>query len=317
MKQDIRHDWSLEEIQKLYESPLLDLIHQAGTLLRRYHIASEIQVCSLISIKTGGCSEDCKYCSQSSKHKTFVEPTPLMPLSQVLAIADEAIQQGATRICLGAAWREIKEGRAFDKILEMVRALSKKGVEVCCCLGMLNEDQIQKLAEAGIYAYNHNLDTSREYYPSIITTRTFDDRINTLDRVENANISVCCGGIIGMGETIEDRVSLIHTLATRKNHPESVPINALGAIQGTPLGHLPKVSCWDMVRMIALARITMPKAMVRLSAGRLEMNDEQQALCFMAGANSIFSGPKLLTIGNPGFDSDKQLFHLLGLKPRE
>ncbi len=313
MNQDIRHDWSFEEIHTLYQSPLLELIYKAGTLLRRYHKPSEIQVCSLISIKTGGCPEDCKYCSQSSRYKTFIEPTPLMPLEEVLGMADQAIRQGASRICLGAAWREVRDGKQFDNVLEIVRCLAQKGVEVCCCLGMLKEHQIRKLAEAGLYAYNHNLDTSRDYYSTIITTRTFDDRVRTLDLVEKAEVSVCCGGIIGLGESNEDRVSLIHTLATRCPHPDSVPINALGAIQGTPLENQPKVSVWDMVKMIAIARITMPKAMVRISAGRLDMTHEQQALCFLAGANSIFSGPKLLTIGNPGFDDDQALFELLGL----
>jgi biotin synthase len=316
MTMDIRSNWLHEEINEIYRTPLLELIHQAGNVHRYHHKPSEIQVCCLISIKTGGCPEDCKYCAQSSRYKTFVEATPLMQKEEVLKIARNAVAHGATRICLGAAWREVRDSKQFDQVLETVREVTDLGVEVCCTLGMLKEHQAQKLAEAGLYAYNHNLDTSREYYSSVTTTRKYDDRLRTLDVVEQANISICCGGILGMGEKIEDRLSLIHTLATRDPHPESVPINILVPIQGTPFLEQPPVSIWEMVRMIAIARITMPKAMVRLSAGRLSLSYEQQALCFLAGANSIHSGEKLLTTPIPGFDADSDMFELFGLTRR-
>lgn len=313
---DIRSDWSKEEISEIYHTPLLELINKAGNLHRQFHKPSEIQVCSLISIKTGGCPEDCKYCPQSARYQTSVEAQPLMQHDEVLQMAQRAIANGATRICLGAAWREVRDNKQFDQILEIIKSLTNLGVEVCVTLGMLKDHQAQKLAEAGLYAYNHNLDTSKEYYSTIITTRTYEDRLNTLAAVEKANISVCCGGIIGMGEKLEDRLGLIHTLATRSPHPESVPINRLVRVKGTPLMDRDETSIWEMIRMVAVARITMPKAMVRLSAGRLEMSFEQQALCFLAGANSIHAGEVLLTTPNPKFDTDNQMFELFGLTKR-
>jgi biotin synthase len=316
MNDDIRSNWTQAEINELHNTPLLELIYKGGTIHRRYHKPFEVQVCSLISIKTGGCPEDCKYCPQSARYQTNVDAQPLMEYDEVIAIAKRAIAQGVTRICLGAAWREVRDNKQFDKVLEIIKSLTGMGVEVCVTLGMLQDHQAQKLADAGLYAYNHNLDTSREYYSTIITTRTYDDRLKTLEAVEKANISVCCGGIIGMGEKIEDRLALIHTLATRNPHPESVPINRLVRVKGTPLMDRPETSIWEMIRMVALARITMPKAMVRLSAGRLEMSLEQQALCFLAGANSIHAGEVLLTTPNPKFDADLQMFELFGLTKR-
>lgn len=316
MIDDIRSDWTAEEISEIYHTPLLELVHRAGTIHKKYHKPSEIQVCSLISIKTGGCPEDCKYCPQSSHYQTNVDAQPLMKQEDVVAMAKRAIANGATRICLGAAWREVRDNKHFDDILEIIKTLTNMGVEVCVTLGMLKEHQAKKLADAGLYAYNHNLDTSREYYSTIITTRTYDDRLNTLKAAENANLSVCCGGIIGMGESIQDRLELIRTLANRTPQPESVPINRLVRVKGTPLMNREETSIWEMLRMVALARITMPKAMVRLSAGRLEMSFEQQALCFLAGANSIHAGEVLLTTPNPKFDTDHEMFELFGLKKR-
>jgi biotin synthase len=246
-----------------------------------------------------------------------VQVHKLLEIEEVLAKASEAKENGSTRFCMGAAWREVRDNRDFDKVIEMVQGVNAMGMEVCCTLGMLTESQAQRLKEAGLFAYNHNLDTGGEYYSEIIKTRQFEDRLKTIDNVQKSGISVCCGGIIGLGETDEDRISMLHTLATLPVHPESVPVNALVAIEGTPLEHQKRVSVWDMVRMIATARITMPKAMVRLSAGRLEMTVEEQALCFMAGANSIFAGDKLLTTPNPAMNQDQQMFDLLSLKPRE
>lgn len=313
---ECRSNWTKTEIREIYESPLLELIYQAATIHRKYHTGDEIQVCSLISIKTGGCSEDCKYCPQAARYHTNVTPTPFMESSEIINSAKKAIANGATRVCLGAAWRSVRDSLQFDRVLEVVKEITGMGVEVCCTLGMLNESQAERLKEAGLYAYNHNLDTSPEYYPSIITTRTYDERLKTLDAVEKAGISVCCGGIIGMGESTEDRIGLLYMLATRTSHPESVPINLLIPVEGTPLEERHTLPIWDMVRMVATARITMPKAMVRLSAGRLERSLEEQALCFLAGANSIFSGEKLLTRPNPDFDQDQEMMRLFGLKIR-
>ncbi len=309
-----RSDWTQEEIRAIHDSPLLDLIYRAGSITRVHHVANQVQVCSLISIKTGGCPEDCKYCPQSARYQTSVKATPLMQEQEILALAKEKVANGATRVCLGAAWRSVRDSAQFDLVLRAIRQIADMGVEVCCTLGMLTEAQAQKLKEAGLYAYNHNLDTSPEFYSSITTTRSYEDRLKTLDAVEKAGLSVCCGGIIGMGESIEDRISLIHTLARRNPHPESVPINLLIPVPGTPLQEQRPVPIWEMVRMIATARITMPKAMVRLSAGRLERSLEEQALCFLAGANSIFSGDKLLTRPNPNFDEDEKMLRLFGLK---
>lgn len=317
MQNDIRNDWVIEEIQDLYNEPLLELVYRAATVHRKYNDTAEVQVCTLLSIKTGGCSEDCSYCPQAARYNTGIDVQALMKKERVLEYAQKAKDAGSTRFCMGAAWREVRDNKDFDRVLDMVRGVNELGMEVCCTLGMLSESQAQKLAEAGLYAYNHNLDTSSEYYSEIITTRTYDDRLETLDNVRKAGVTVCCGGIIGLGETHNDRIKMLHTLSTMPEHPESVPINALVAIKGTPLENNPKVDIWDMVRMIATARILMPKAMVRLSAGRTDMSVAEQALCFMAGANSIFAGEKLLTTPNPSFEEDHLMFQLLGLKPRE
>jgi biotin synthase len=274
-------------------------------------------VCTLLSIKTGGCPEDCAYCPQAARYNTGVNVHALMQTEEVLEYAGKAKAAGSTRFCMGAAWREVRDNRDFDRVLEMVKGVNELGMEVCCTMGMLTEDQAKKLQEAGLYAYNHNVDTSEEHYHDIITTRNYDDRLKTLGNVRKAGISVCSGGIIGLGETHEDRIGMLHTLSTLPQHPESVPINALVRVKGTPLQDNPKVDTWDMVRMIATARILMPHTMVRLSAGRTEMSVAEQALCFMAGANSIFAGDKLLTTPNPSFEEDMAMFDLLGLKPRE
>lgn len=314
---EVRNDWSLQEIHEIYNTPLLELIYKAATVHKEYNDTAEVQVCTLLSIKTGGCSEDCAYCPQAARYNTGVNVQALMKKEEVLQYAQKAKNAGSTRFCMGAAWREVRDNRDFDRVLDMVKGVNEMGMEVCCTLGMLTEEQAQKLADAGLYAYNHNLDTSSEYYNEIITTRTYDDRLQTLDNVRKAGVTVCCGGIIGLGETHADRIGMLHTLSTMPQHPESVPINALVRIAGTPLANNPKVDIWDMVRMIATARILMPATMVRLSAGRTEMSVAEQALCFMAGANSIFAGDKLLTTPNPSFDEDNAMFQLLGLKPRE
>lgn len=313
---EIRNNWKIDEITSIYHSPLLELIAKANALTFEYHKRNEVQLCQLISIKTGGCPEDCKYCAQSSRYQTNVQAQPLMNLDDVLKIAKEAIERGVSRICLGAAWREVRDNPQFERILEMVKGITAMGAEVCCTLGMLNESQAKKLAEAGLYAYNHNLDSSPDFYKTIITTRTYQDRLNTLDIIEKSNITVCCGGILGMGETIEDRIKLLHVLATRSKHPDSVPINLLYPVEGTPLQDQKPVAIWELIRMIATARIIMPQSVVRLSCGRLMLSLEQQALCFLAGANSIHVGEKLLTVGNPGVDQDKMMLELFGLKPK-
>ncbi len=313
----IRNNWTKEEISAIYHKPILELIYQAATIHRQYHDPNEIQVCTLLSIKTGGCPEDCAYCPQAARYHTDIKVEKLLDVQTVLQKATEAKKAGSTRFCMGAAWREVRNNRDFDKVLEMVKGVAQMGLEVCCTLGMLTEEQALKLKEAGLYAYNHNLDTSEEFYDEIISTRTYQDRLNTIANANKANISVCSGGIIGMGESIEDRIAMLCTLATLPQHPESVPINALVPVAGTPLENQPKVSVWEMVRMIATARILMPKAMVRLSAGRVRMNIEEQALCFLAGANSIFAGDKLLTTPNPDYVSDQEMFQVLNLKPRQ
>lgn len=313
----MRNNWTIEEIKDIYNKPLLELVYEAATVHRNNQQTAEVQVCTLLSIKTGGCSEDCAYCPQAARYHTDVTVQPLMQKDTVLEYAKKAKAAGSTRFCMGAAWREVRDNRDFDRVLDMVKGVNELGMEVCCTLGMLTEQQAQKLADAGLYAYNHNLDTSNEYYGEIITTRTYDDRLQTLDNVRKAGVSVCCGGIIGLGETHEDRIKMLHTLATLPEHPESVPVNALVPVEGTPLANNQRVDVWDMVRMIATARILMPKAMVRLSAGRTAMNLAEQALCFMAGANSIFAGEKLLTTPNPSFEEDQAMFQLLGLTPRE
>src|SRR5687768_15272761 len=317
MTEGLRNDWTIEEINEIYNQPLLELVYRAATIHRQYNDTGEVQVCTLLSIKTGGCSEDCAYCPQAARYNTGVDVQALMKKDEVLEYARKAKEAGSTRFCMGAAWREVRDNRDFDKVLEMVKGVNEMGMEVCCTLGMLNEHQAKRLAEAGLYAYNHNLDTSSEYYNEIITTRTYDDRLRTLDNVRKAGVTVCCGGIIGLGEKHEDRIKMLHTLSTLPGHPESVPINALVPIQGTPLADQPRVDIWDMVRMIATARILMPGTMVRLSAGRAQMSVAEQAFCFMAGANSIFAGEKLLTTPNPTFDEDMRMFDLLGLTARK
>ena len=313
----MRNNWTKEEIREIYDRPLLDLMYEAATVHRDNNNYSEVQVSSLISIKTGGCSEDCSYCPQAARYNTDVNVQALMKVDEVIDAAVKAKTAGASRLCMGAAWREVRDNRDFDRVLEMVKAVNEMEMEVCCTLGMLTYEQAEKLKEAGLYAYNHNVDTSEENYKSIITTRTYDDRLQTLHNVRKAKLTVCSGGIIGLGETVEDRIGMLHTLSTLPQHPESVPINALVPVKGTPLEDQPRVSVWDMVRMIATARIIMPKTVVRLSAGRLEMSMSEQALCFMAGANSIFAGDKLLTTPNPSFNEDMQMFDILGLRPRK
>jgi len=305
-----------DEIARIYHSPLIDLIGRAAGVHRGHHDATEVQVCVLLSIKTGGCPEDCSYCSQSARYNTPVENQSLMDLGDVMRAAREAKASGATRFCMGAAWREVRSGPQFDRVLEMIRGVNDEGLEVCCTLGMVTPEQARAMKDAGLYAYNHNLDTSAEHYSDVIRTRTYEDRLKTIDAVREAGISVCCGGILGLGETDDDRIDLLHTLANLPEPPESVPVNALVAVEGTPLAGTPRVSVWSMLRMIATARIIMPEAMIRLSAGRLEMPESEQALCFLAGANSIFAGDKLLTTPNPAMDRDAAMLATLGLNPR-
>ncbi|KAL6342639.1 hypothetical protein AAG906_012503 [Vitis piasezkii] len=316
-----RNDWTRPEIKSIYDSPLLDLLFHGAQVHRNAHNFREVQQCTLLSVKTGGCSEDCSYCPQSSRYSTGVKAQRLMNKDAVLQAAQRcsffAKEAGSTRFCMGAAWRDtVGRKTNFNQMLEYVKEIRDMGMEVCCTLGMLEKQQAIELKKAGLTAYNHNLDTSREYYPNIITTRSYDERLETLQFVREAGINVCSGGIIGLGEAEEDRVGLLHTLATLPTHPESVPINALLAVKGTPLEDQKPVEIWEMVRMIATARIVMPKAMVRLSAGRVRFSVPEQALCFLAGANSIFTGDKLLTTPNNDFDADQQMFKLLGLIPK-
>ena len=310
----LRHDWTMEEIEAIYDRPLLDLIFDASKIHRENFDSQKVQVSSLISIKTGGCPEDCSYCPQAARYQTGINSEGLMKTETVMNLAQNAKDQGASRVCLGAAWREVKDNKQFDQVLDMVKGITGMGVEVCCTLGMLTESQANKLKEAGLYAYNHNIDTSEDYYKSIISTRSYEDRLKTLKNVQKAKISVCSGGIIGMGETKEDRLGMLKTLSNLAIHPDSVPINTLVAVEGTPLEKQKEIPIWDLLRMIATARIIMPHSMVRLSAGRNSRSFQDQALCFLAGANSIFSGEKLLTTPNPEFNEDKELFELLGLK---
>jgi biotin synthase len=312
----MKNDWTTTEISEIYHTPLLELIYKAATVHHKYQDTAEVQVCTLLSIKTGGCPEDCAYCPQAARYNTGVNVHALMKKEEVLSYAEKARNAGSTRFCMGAAWREVRDNRDFNNVIEIIKGVNELGMEVCCTMGMLTESQAKKLYDAGLYAYNHNIDTSEDHYEDIITTRTYSDRLNTLNNVRKAGISVCSGGIIGLGETHEDRIAMLHTLSTLPQHPESVPVNALVRVKGTPLEDQPKVDTMDMVRMIATARILMPATMVRLSAGRAEMSIAEQALCFMAGANSIFAGDKLLTTPNPGFDEDNLMFQLLGLKPR-
>ena len=309
-----RSDWTREEIAALFDLPFPELMFRAACVHRAHFDPSEVQTSTLLSIKTGGCPEDCGYCSQSAKYDTGVKASKLMEVEKVLTEARAAKDAGASRFCMGAAWRNPKD-KDLDQVCAMVEGVKALGMETCVTLGMLSAEQTARLKQAGLDYYNHNLDTSPEYYRHIVSTRTYQDRLDTLEHVRNAGIAVCCGGIVGMGESAEDRVGLIHALATLPVHPESVPINALVQIDGTPQSLATPLDGIDFVRMIAVARITMPKSMVRLSAGRETMSDETQALCFLAGANSIFCGPKLLTTPNPQADRDRALFAKLGLVP--
>lgn len=310
-----KQNWTLQDLQSIYNSPLLDLVYRAATVHREHFNPREVQVSTLLSIKTGGCPEDCSYCPQAARYQTDVNTHKLLEVETVVNKASEAKANGSSRFCMGAAWREVRDNRDFDKVISMVKAVNEMDMEVCCTLGMLSEDQAKKLQEAGLHAYNHNLDTSEEYYGEIISTRNFDDRMGTLQNVRKAGLTVCSGGIIGLGESIEDRLNMLLTLAALDPQPESVPINRLVAVEGTPLENQPQVSGWEMVRMVATARIVLPQSMVRLSAGRNELSEVEQAFCFMAGANSIFAGDQLLTTPNPEFNQDKAMFDLLGLKP--
>lgn len=306
---------TLDEIRDIYHLPFTTLIFRAQEVHQRYQDPAGVQLCTLQSIKTGSCPENCKYCPQSAHYHTELQPEPLMETESLLEKAREAKTGGASRFCMGAAWRDVRDGPQFDSVLETVRGVAEMGLEVCCTLGMLREDQAARLKEAGCTVYNHNLDTSREFYPEIITTRTYDDRLQTLSNVRKAGLEVCAGGILGMGESIDDRLKLLAELATLDPHPESVPINALVPVEGTPLDEQIPVDPFEFVRIIATARILMPKSVVRLSAGRTEMSEEMQALCFLAGANSIFLGEKLLTTPNPERSEDLQLLKRLGLHP--
>lgn len=313
----LRRDWSSDEALAIYSQPFPDLILQAQTVHREYFNPLLVQRSTLLSVKTGGCPEDCAYCPQSAHYNTGVERHGVLPKDVVRAKALQAKESGSTRFCMGAAWREVKDGKDFDAILDLVREVKGVGLEVCCTLGMLSESQAQRLKEAGCYAYNHNLDTSPEYYGEIISTRTYQDRLQTLQNVRDAGMTVCCGGIVGMGEGVKDRVGLLVQLANQACQPESVPINMLVKVEGTPLAKEQQVDPIDFVRMVATARIMMPRSMVRLSAGRMEMSDEMQALCFLAGANSVFAGEKLLTTPNPGEDRDNKLMKRLGMRFQE
>ena len=313
----LKHDWSHAQIKSVYELPFPELIFRAQSIHRENFDPLEVQRSTLLSIKTGGCPENCKYCPQSAHYDTKVDSHGLLDIEDVRAHALKAKQDGSSRFCMGAAWRQVKDGKQFDGVLDIVREVSSMGLEVCCTLGMVSEDQANRLKEAGCYAYNHNLDTSPEFYKEIITTRTYEDRLNTLKNVRRAGMTVCCGGILGMGESLDDRVGLLKELATQDPHPESVPINLLVKVEGTPLADQGDVDPLDFVRTVATARIIMPKSYVRLSAGRLSMTEELQALCFIAGANSIFAGDKLLTTANPESEEDAKLMSKLGMKFKE
>jgi biotin synthase len=310
----MRTDWTRQEIAALYQQPLLDLLLQAQKVHRAFHPANEVQMCRLLSIKTGGCPEDCAYCPQSAHYSTGVERDALMNCEEILPAARNAKADGATRFCMGAAWRQAPQGREFDSVLESVRAVAALGMEVCCTLGMLTEQQAVQLKDAGVTAYNHNLDSSPEFYGNIISTRVYQERLDTIAAVRKAGITVCCGGILGMGEAEDDRIGLLQQLATLDPHPESVPINMLVRAEGTPLGANPDLDPLIMVRTIACARILMPQSMVRLAAGRKQLSREAILLCFMAGANSIFTGERLLTTPNPAPDEDAEMLEELGLK---
>ena len=313
-KYTLRHDWTLDEIKEFLEMPLMDLLWQAQTVHRSANPGYKVQLASLLSVKTGGCTEDCAYCPQSIHNNTDVDANAPLDIQPVLNRAEAAKEAGADRFCMGWAWREIRDGKPFETMLAMVRGVRELGLEACVTAGMLTDEQAIKLAEAGLTAYNHNLDTSPENYEEIITTRTYEDRLETLKRVRSAGITVCCGGIIGMGESITDRASLLRVLATMEPHPESVPINSLVPVKGTPLGDIPSIDPLEMVRMVATARIIMPKSRVRLSAGREQLGREAQILCFQAGADSIFYGDTLLTTSNPIVEADRELLSQAGVQ---
>jgi len=310
----VRHDWTTQEIEAIYTTPLIELVFEAQRTHREYHEPNEVQGCILLSIKTGGCPEDCGYCSQSARYDTDLTRRDLMSVEDTLSAARQARDNGATRFCMGAAWRSIPGGPPFERVLEMVRGVRALGMEACCTLGMLTESQANALADAGLSAYNHNLDTAPEFYGQIIHTRTYQERLDTLTHVRRAGITVCCGGIIGMGEDRTVRYGLLQQLASLDPHPESVPINLLVRVAGTPLADQPPLDPLELVRTIATARILMPRSMVRLSAGRISLSDETQALCFVAGANSVFLGDQLLTTPNPGGERDTRLFEKLGVR---
>ena len=309
--------WTYEDASQLFKTPLMALVMQAAETHKAHHKVGEVQVSSLVSVKTGGCPEDCAYCPQAARYHTDVDVHKLMSVEEVKKAAINAQAGGSSRLCLGAAWREVRDNRDFDTVLEMVKEVNSMGMEVCCTLGMVTEQQAVRLKEAGLYAYNHNLDTSEDHYEDIITTRTYDDRLQTLSNVRKAGLTMCSGGIIGLGEKDEDRVQMLVTLASLDPQPESVPINTLVAVKGTPLENMEKVPFWELLRMVAVARIMMPKSAVRLSAGRLELSLAEQALCFLAGANSIFPGDKLLTSPNRDYNSDMDMFDILGLTTKE
>lgn len=308
-----RHDWTVDEVEALFELPFADLIHRAQTVHREHHAANTVQMSTLLSVKTGACPEDCAYCPQSVRYDTGLDREALMAVDDVVTRARAAREAGATRFCMGAAWRSPKK-RDIDVMSAMIRGVRELGMETCATLGMLTKDQARELRDAGLDYYNHNIDTSPEYYDKIITTRDFQDRLDTLEAVREAGMSVCCGGIVGMGETVRDRARMLQVLANLEQHPESVPINQLVAVPGTPLADQAPIDPFDFIRTIAVARILMPRSAVRLSAGREQMSDELQALAFLAGANSIFYGEKLLTTGNPDVEHDRRLLDRLGMR---
>ena len=313
----IRHDWTLSELTTLYQQPLLDLIYQAASEHRAHHDPHKIQMCKLLSIKTGGCPEDCSYCPQAARYHTGVKAERMLDIETVKQSASEAKSRGCSRFCMTAAWRHVRDGKQFDQLLDLVKEVKDMGLEVCCSLGMLNPQQAEKLRDSGLYAYNHNLDTSPEHYKRIISTRNYEDRLNTLENVRNSGLTVCCGGIIGMGESLEDRMGLLKQLASLPEHPESVPINSLIAVPGTPLEGQKSINIWDIIRMVAVTRLALPLSIIRLSAGRKDRSQLEQAILFLVGANSIHTGEKLLTQETLGYDADEELMNLLGLEPME
>ena len=306
-----------KELLALYNKPLLELVFEAAQIHREFHNPQEVQLSTLISIKTGGCPEDCGYCPQAARYHTGLDTHKLMSVETVVEQARQAQSNGSSRLCMGAAWREVRDNRDFDKVIEMVESVSEMGMEVCCTLGMLSENQALRLKNAGLYAYNHNLDSSREFYKDIISTRQYDDRLKTIDNARRVGLTVCSGGIIGMGEAVEDRIGLLLSYMAMETPPESIPINALVAVEGTPLEDQKPIEQWEMIRMVATSRIAFPESVIRLSAGRNKLSMEAQALCFLAGAGSIFAGDKLLTTPNPEFDEDAKMFEILGLTPKE